>query len=564
MNKEEAAEYVRSYFVSQFSDANKSPLEAHPPDPKPLAYSITTAEVKEAVKKLKNRRAVGLDGLSAELLKNGPPEMYTVIAKLLNTAMAQGEDLELGLAKLVTLPKPGKVAGPVKNIRPIALLPLLRKVLSLITLLRIRGVVDRYLSPAQSGFRPGRSCADIVWAHRWLAAKSLRYKAVIHVLGLDMSRAFDTIDRAKLMSILDTVPGLTDDDRRLIRVLLANTSIQVNFNGVVTAPFTSTIGSPQGDALSPILFAIYLEAAIRELIARGPKRPQCDLNIHLPLEAIYADDTDFISMCAAFLDDIQSSVGPIFKELDLIVNVDKTERTIVGHSDLVADQSWRTTRKLGSLLGVEEDVNRRIQLAFQSMNSLEAMWKHRDLVAKRIRVHSYRAIVESVLLYNCGTWALTEALADRLDRFQRKMLRRILGLKWSDKVTNEKLYARCGIPPASVQVLNARWRLFGHTLRMDENAPARQAMAYYFVKDQPGRQGNRVTIASALSNEYKAVVGKPISNSAEYEAVVCVAQDRDVWKDVVQQVTQKQVELRQAKVQKRTERRHETKKNRAA
>ena len=161
-------------------------------------------------------------------------------------------------------------------------------------------------------------------------------------------------------------------------------------------------------------------------------------------------------MCAAFLDDIQCSVGPIFKELDLIVNVDKTERTIVGHSDLVADQSWRTTRKLGSLLGVEEDVNRRIQLAFQSMNSLEAMWKHRDLVAKRIRVHSYRAIVESVLLYNCGTWALTEALADRLDRFQRKMLRRILGLKWSDKVTNEKLYARCGIPPASVQVLNAR------------------------------------------------------------------------------------------------------------
>ena len=144
------------------------------------------------------------------------------------------------------------------------------------------------------------------------------------------------------------------------------------------------------------------------------------------------------------------------------------------------------------------------------------------------------------------------------------MLRRILGLKWSDKVTNEKLYARCGIPPASVKVLNARWRLFGHTLRMDENAPARQAMAYYFVKDQPGRQGNRVTIASALSNEYKAVVGKPISNSAEYEAVVCVAQDRDVWKDVVQQVTQKQLEVRQAKVQKRTERRHETKKNRAA
>ena len=62
----------------------------------------------------------------------------------------------------------------------------------------------------------------------------------------------------------------------------------------MTDPFVSTIGSPQGDALSPILFAIYLEAAIRELIARGPQRPQRDLDVHLPLEAIYADDTDNI------------------------------------------------------------------------------------------------------------------------------------------------------------------------------------------------------------------------------------------------------------------------------
>ena len=240
------------------------------------------------------------DQLLLLLYKNAPPETYRIIADVLNKAMANGEDLELGLAKLVTLQKPGKPAGPVKNIRPIALLPLLRKILSLITLARIRTAVELYLSPAQSGFRPGRSCADIVWAHRWLAAKSLKYKVIIHILGLDMSRAFDTIDRAKLMSILNDVPGLTDDDRRLIRVLLANTSLQVEFNGVMTNPFVSTIGSPQGDGLSPILFAIYLEAAIRELHARGPIRPQCDLDVNLPLNAIYADDTDFISLCAKF------------------------------------------------------------------------------------------------------------------------------------------------------------------------------------------------------------------------------------------------------------------------
>ncbi len=50
--------------------------------------------------------------------------------------------------------------------------------------------------------------------------------------------------------------------------------------------------------------------------------------------------------------------GPLFREdFKLIVNDDKKENTLVGHSDMGADQkAWRNTKKLGSLLGVEEDV----------------------------------------------------------------------------------------------------------------------------------------------------------------------------------------------------------------
>ena len=178
------------------------------------------------------------------------------------------------------------------------------------------GPVDSYLRQAQGGFRLGRSTADIVWAHRWLVGKVLRYKGIIHVLGLDMSRAFDTIDRTKLLSVLESVPGLSDDDRRLIRILLANTSIRVFFNGHETYPFVSNIGSPQGDGLSPILFAIYLEAALREFDARGPTRPSKDVNVGLPYNAIYADDADFISLDLDFLNKVIREVGPIFGESD--------------------------------------------------------------------------------------------------------------------------------------------------------------------------------------------------------------------------------------------------------
>ena len=41
-----------------------------------------------------------------------------------------------------------------------------------------------------------------------------------------MSRAFDTIDRAKLIEVLHSIPNVLDDDVRLIRVLLADTVLQ--------------------------------------------------------------------------------------------------------------------------------------------------------------------------------------------------------------------------------------------------------------------------------------------------------------------------------------------------
>ena len=121
------------------------------------------------------------------------------------------------------------------------------------------------------------------------------------------------------------IPGIEEDEFRLIRVLLAKTKLQVLLNGIVTAPFESNIGSPQGDALSPLLFAIYLEAALKELEKRGAIPPTCDTVVKLPQKAIYADDTDFISLDKEFLEKILKMAGPVFGDFNLIVNVDKTE-----------------------------------------------------------------------------------------------------------------------------------------------------------------------------------------------------------------------------------------------
>ena len=89
-----------------------------------------------------------------------------------------------------------------------------------------------------------------MWAQRWLSATSVRYKTEIHILGLDMSRAFDTISRNKLMTILHDDVQLLDDELRMCRLVLADTSLPGRLKGQLSKPFQTTIGTPQGDGLS--------------------------------------------------------------------------------------------------------------------------------------------------------------------------------------------------------------------------------------------------------------------------------------------------------------------------
>jgi hypothetical protein len=123
MDETEAAEFGQYIYTS------RCPIEAHAPQVPTTAdmpNPTQQAEDDTAIKKLKNRKAMSLDRLCAELLKSGPVALSMIIADVINKVMANGEDLELGVGILTTLQKPGKPAEPVKNIRPIVLLPLFR------------------------------------------------------------------------------------------------------------------------------------------------------------------------------------------------------------------------------------------------------------------------------------------------------------------------------------------------------------------------------------------------------------------------------------------------------
>ncbi|GFR95619.1 retrovirus-related Pol polyprotein LINE-1 [Elysia marginata] len=296
-------------------------------EPKPLEKPITPEEVRKSFNSLNNNNAPGEDEIHAELLKYGTPLLDQTIVDIFNTTFNKHEKIDINGGVLIAIQKPGKKKGPPNNLRPITLLNSLRKALSVITLNRIKPDVERYLSNSQSGFRPNRSTADVVWTHKWLSAKTLKEDARIKITGIDMSAAFDTINRSQILDILKTI--IKEDELRIIRFLLSNTEINTKINGSSKAmPFMSNVGTPQGDSLSPVLFIIYLENALREIRTTLPE-PNSSYGREIPSEIAYADDVDFIGHDYANIANIQETL----EKYQLKVNIDKTEFTLLSKSE---------------------------------------------------------------------------------------------------------------------------------------------------------------------------------------------------------------------------------------
>ena len=137
---------------------------------------------------------------------------------------------------------------------------------------------------------------------------------------------------------------LQDDELRMIRVLLADTHLQVRLGTGQPESFATTIGTPQGDSLSPVLFVVYLEAALREVRQTIPRTVAEDK--HMPYNLEYADDVGFTSTSLTWLKALQCSIPAIFATWHLTVNVNKTELTELLRGAVRIEEEWRMTRKL--------------------------------------------------------------------------------------------------------------------------------------------------------------------------------------------------------------------------
>ncbi|CCI10474.1 unnamed protein product [Albugo candida] len=278
---------------------------------------ITAEEVTQALRSLKYNRAPGADHIPAELLKYNPPVVSDLLARAINVIFRTSlhpcaKALINGV--VITVPKPNRPTGSCANLRPITRLSTTRKTISTTILNRIRT--------------------------KWIIGCRLTRVAFespatsVYILGIDLSKAFDTIDRHRFLMVLDSI--LDPDEVQMIKALLSATTLQIRLGVKSYSKFARNHGTPQGDALSPLLFVVYLEAALS------------DLCLHLELSMrelnaiVFANDMDFIHHDSTRLEHILLVAERVFRAWSLTINVSKTDRKTIARAPNTTDESWRT------------------------------------------------------------------------------------------------------------------------------------------------------------------------------------------------------------------------------
>jgi sorting nexin-29 len=494
---------------------------------------ITVDEVREAIKTLKAGKAPGEDEICPEMVKAGGEITVRILHQILNNIWKQEEmpkEWETGL--IIKLPKKGDLSD-CNNWRGITLLPTTMKVFCRVILNRIKKAVDNITRQEQAGFRAGKSCTDQIFTLRQILEQSVEWNSCVYVNFIDFEKAFDSIHRESLWKILRH-HGIPQKIVNVIRTLYINPNCRVVCGNNLTESFLVRTGVKQGCLLSPILFVLAMEWVLKETLKEQKRGIRWTLTSTLE-DLDYADDVGLLS---SRHQDMQEKTT-IFKEtaeyLGLKINKKKSKVMKINNRtdtpikiDNEPLEETETFDYLGSKVAkdgdAEKDVRARMGKAMYAFATLKKIWRAKN-ISLQTKTRIYKSNVLSVLLYGAECWKMTQKIGHKLETFQNRCLRRILGVFWPNKISNEELRSRTGTRPVVTEVRERRWRWIGHTCRMERNAIPRVAMRW--TPDGKRKRGRpKETWRRTVEREMKEL-------KMTWDTTTTQAQDRQQWRGFV-------------------------------
>ena len=365
---------------------------------------------------------------------------------------------------------------------------------------------------------------------------------------LDMSKAFDTVNRMKLFEGLKQV--LLPEELHILHILINDVFIKVRVGNEMSDEIKTEIGIMQGDCLSAILFIFYLSMALTpeersdhsyhiENFASVKWKSYIKEENLFTISPKYADDTTWASTDVKVIDMIKETVPNMLRKADLIVNDSKTEEFAIpvpprdeilkehNYTKHPAKEEWKKCKLLGSYLDTEQDIKHRRALVMTHMKSHRKIFKSKHL-SLDLKIRYFNCFITSIFLYNCALWTLTSSMSKRIDSFHRRMLRIAIGIYYPKKISNTDLYHLTGQCQWSNTITQRRKRLLGHICRLDPNTPARQALDEC-LKENTRKIGRpKLTWIDQIKRDLAEINIYPDSN---FDNIIKLAENRDSWRN---------------------------------
>ncbi|XP_062862816.1 uncharacterized protein LOC134324867 [Trichomycterus rosablanca] len=486
-------------------------------------------EVQDAIGKMRNNKAAGPDGIPAEVLKKGGPDLLEHIhALLLKIWEEEKIPARLRDALIVPIFKKGDKAD-CGNYRGISILSTTGKALARVLANRLTPLSESILPESQSGFRPHRGTTDMIFIGRQLQEKCREQNQPLYMAFIDLTKAFDSVNRQALWLVLAKI-GCPEKYIRVLRLLHDNMSATVlRGSGDKTEPFRVDMGVKQGCVITPTLFFISVAAILHltsKNLPQGVKimyrtdgqlfyinrfRAKGQTTTVSIMELQYADDNALVALSEENLQGTLFAFAKAYKQLGLAINIRQTQifhqpppnsSTPVLPPNISIDnirlENVDHFPYLGSLLSsktvIDDEIDHRLSCASGVFLRLrKRVFENRDLQAKT-KILVYKAVVLPTLLYGSEAWTTYSRHLKALEAYHQQCLRKILRISWEDRRTNNSILEEADISTITATIAQNQLRWTGHVIRMPDSRLPKQVLYSQLAegKRAPGGQKKEI------------------------------------------------------------------------